>query len=177
MGTDRIRLFDKPLGDSILAMDQHGLIQFLEQNLDKLSHRTWHFNPVDFELKQNGGSITDVVQRLLDEDYTLPQLKSSMVQDFAFGEEEILIDYWGCYAALFVDHPEGSISSLDYLPDEEEETFVLLRAEHVARMTASLRAHIDDLSVMDAKQIEKVEEWQALCSTNPNYLVAYQFDF
>jgi len=154
MGTDRIRLFDKRLGDRILAMDQHGLLEFLKDKVD-----------------------ADAVHGFFAGDYTMPQVKSLVIQDVAFGNEEILIDYWGCYAKVFAGHPAGSISSLDYLPDEQEETFLLLRAEHVAQMTASLRAHMDDLSVMDAKQIEKIEEWQALCAANPNYWVAYQFDF
>src|ERR1044071_7676795 len=56
----------------------------------------------------------------------------------ALGDEEIYLDYWGCYAEVFDGHPEGSISSLDYLPDEEDETFLLLRPEHVDRMIKSL---------------------------------------
>ena len=75
-------------------------------------------------------------------------MKSDLAQDFAFGVEEILLDYWGCYPEVFGDHPEGSISSLDYLPDEEEERFLLLRPEHVDKMILSLREHLSDLRVM-----------------------------
>lgn len=49
----------------------------------------------------------------------------------ALGDEEIYLDYWGCYAEVFDGHPEGSISSLDYLPGQEEEIFLLLRPDHV----------------------------------------------
>jgi hypothetical protein len=95
----------------------------------------------------------------------------------AFGEEEIYLDYWGCYAKVFDGHPGGSISSLDYLPDEEEETFLLLRPDHVDQMIKSLYNHVDDLSIMNKEQIERVEKWRDFCISNPSYMVAYLFDF
>ncbi len=95
----------------------------------------------------------------------------------AFGDEEIYLDYWGCYAAVFNGHPEGSISSLDYLPDEEEETFLLLRPEHIDQMIKSLHKHMNDLRVMNKGKVEKVEGWRDFCVANPDYMVAYLFDF
>ena len=95
----------------------------------------------------------------------------------AFGDEEIHLDYWGCYAKVFDGHPEGSISSLDYLPGEEEETFLLLRPDHVDRMIKSLHEHIDHLTIMDKEQIEKIERWRDFCVANPSHMVAYMFDF
>ena len=174
MGTDRVKLFDKVLGDRILAMDQDELTGFLEENSDVLSQKTyWGFMAYGAE----GTSVSATVKELLETDYTLSGLRSAVVRDFACGDEEILIDYWGCYAHLFVGNPAGSISSLDYLQDEEEETFLLLRAEHVEQMVNSLRQHSDDLSVMNETTIAKLDEWRALCATNPRYLVAYLFDF
>jgi hypothetical protein len=178
MGTDSIKLFDKALADQILAMDQDQLVRFLQENLDRLTHRTLFYNPVPSEMAETGRSVADAVQGLIaGRDYTMSELKTSIIEDFAFGPEEILMDYWGCYAANFVDHPEGAISSLNYLQEEEEERFVLLRAEHVAKMIKSLREHIHDVTIMDAKKIDKVDEWRALCAANPDYFVAYQFDF
>ncbi len=95
----------------------------------------------------------------------------------ALGDQEIYLDYWGCYAAVFDGHPEGSISSLDYLPNQEEETFLLLRPDHVDKMIKSLYDHMNDLSVMDKEQIEQVEKWRDFCAANPSYMVAYLFDF
>jgi len=95
----------------------------------------------------------------------------------ALGDEEIYLDYWGCYAEVFDGHPEGSISSLDYLPDEEEETFLLLRPDHVDRMVRSLNEHRDDLNIMDKEQLEKLERWRDFCAANPSQMVAYIFDF
>ena len=148
MGTDSVKLFDKALGDRILAMDQHGLVTFLHEN-----------------------------SQIPDSELTLPQLKSQAVFDFAFGDKELLLDYWGCYAHVFDGNPAGSISSLEYLPNEEEETFLLLRAEHVEQMVHSLREHMDDLRVMREKEIDELDEWRQLCAGNHSYRVAYLFDF
>jgi hypothetical protein len=95
----------------------------------------------------------------------------------ALGDEEIYLDYWGSYAEVFNGHPEGSISSLDYLPDEEEETFLLLRPDHVDRMVRSLNEHRGDLNIMDKEQLEKLERWRDFCAANPSHMVAYIFDF
>jgi hypothetical protein len=40
MGTDRVKLLDKTLADRILAMDQDGFVQFLNENSKILSGRT-----------------------------------------------------------------------------------------------------------------------------------------
>jgi hypothetical protein len=95
----------------------------------------------------------------------------------ALGNEEIYLDYWGCYVHVFNGHPEGSVSSLDYTPGEKEEIFLLLRPDHVDLMTRSLHEHIDDLRVMNEGQIAKVEMWRDFCAVNPSHMVAYMFDF
>jgi hypothetical protein len=116
-------------------------------------------------LERNGGSAFDV------------ELRADIAQDFAFGDEEIYLDYWGCYAHVFDGHPEGAISSLDYLPDQEEEIFLLLRPEHVDQMIESLHDHEDDLRVMDKGDIERLERWRDFCASDTSYMVAYLFDY
>ncbi|MBA2341455.1 MAG: hypothetical protein H0V88_13780 [Pyrinomonadaceae bacterium] len=177
MGTDSIKLFDKALADQILVMERESLTRFLEDNLSALKQKEFVLNPVMYEIEENGGSIPDTLERLLSSEYTLTGLKSELAQDFAFGDEEIYLDYWGCYAEVFDGHPEGSISSLDYFPDHEEETFLLLRPDHVDQMIRSLCNHMDDLSIMNKEQIEKVGRWRDFCAANPSYMIAYQFDF
>ncbi|HEX8177216.1 MAG TPA: hypothetical protein VF543_19160 [Pyrinomonadaceae bacterium] len=177
MGTDSIKLFNKTLADKILAMKRGSLTHFLEENLNNLRQKEFVLNPIMYEFDKNGGSITDALETLLTGEYTFESLKSDLVQDFALGDEEIYLDYWGCYSAIFNGHPEGSISSLDYLPEQEEETFLLLRPDHVDQMIKSLYNHMDDLSVMDKEQIGKVERSRDFCFSNPNYMVAYLFDF
>jgi hypothetical protein len=56
----------------------------------------------------------------------------------ALGDEEIYVDYWGCYAQVFNGHPEGSVSSVkgDREPQLEANVrwLVLLeRVEHSSR--------------------------------------------
>ena len=177
MGTDSIKLFNKALADEIFAMEQEPLTRFLAENVDAFKRKKYCFNPLLLEMEQNGGSVSDVVERLLTEEYTLAELEKEVARDLAFGEEEIYLDYWGCYVAVFDGHPVGSISSLSYLPNEEEETFILLQATHLHQMIDSLYAHVDDLKVMDREQIKKVEGWRDYCVANPGYMVAYLFDF
>ena len=177
MGTDSVKLFDKILADQILAMDQQDLVGFLEKNLGELQHKPFVLNPVFFEMTEHNTSVSETVARVLATECNLSDLKVEIAQDFGFGNEEIHLDYWGCYAKVFRGHPEGSISSLDYLHEELEETFLLLRPEHVKQMTKSLREHIDDVTVMDLEAIEKLERWTDLCVTRTGYYVAYLFDF
>ncbi|HSE25412.1 MAG TPA: hypothetical protein VLB68_27360 [Pyrinomonadaceae bacterium] len=163
MGTDSIKLFNKTLADEILAMDQPSLTRFLEENLDSFKRKKFSSNSLLLQMGQNGDLVSDAVENLLTGAYSLPALKNEVVRDLAFGEEEIYLDYWGCYAFLFDDHPSGSISSLDYVPNEEEETFLLLQTANVNQIIESLYAHIDDLNVMDREKVKRVEDWRNHC--------------
>src|SRR5215510_4533964 len=152
MGTDSVKLFNKALADQILGMDQEALVLFLESNIDVLKQKAFSLSPIVFDLEQNGGSVSDAFERLLHEQ-TITQVTADLAQNFGFADEEIYLDYWGCYAHLFVGGPEGSISSLDYLPDQEEEVFLLLRPDHVAEMIKSLREHANDLRILSEESI------------------------
>jgi hypothetical protein len=175
MGTDSLKLFNKTLADQILAMARESLIRFLEENIGILKQKN-SLSTVLYEVEQRGISVSDAVNRLLSEEFTLTGLKIEVIDDFAFGDEEIYLDYWGCYI-VFDGYPEGAISSLDYLPDQEEEIFILLRPDHVDQMIKSLYDHINDLEIMVEEEIEKVEEWRNYCAANPSYLMAYMSDF
>jgi hypothetical protein len=94
----------------------------------------------------------------------------------AWGDEEIFLDYWGCYDRVFSERPKGSISSHDLLQPEEEGTYLLLRAEHVDQIIKSLYSHIDELSVMTKEQISTLEKWRSLSLANHQHMVAYIFN-
>jgi hypothetical protein len=177
MGTDSIHLFNKELADKILAINQADLVSFLNENLAVLQQKPFVLTSVLYEMEESGDSLAVVVERLLANEITFDRLRSDVAQDFGSGDERIPVDYWGCYAEVFAGHPEGSISSLDYLPDEEEETFLLLLPEHVGQMVKSLREHADDLRIMSTATIDRLEEWQRFCVANPGYWVAYEIDF
>lgn len=176
MGTDSVKLFNKTLADHILTMDRPELTQFLETNIDLLKQKAFPLSIALVDLEAAGDSVAQAVEQLLSEQ-SFTSFQSSVVQDFAFGDDEIYLDYWGCYAAVFGESPKGSISNLDLFPAEEEETFVLLLPDHVNQMIKSLSEHADDLTVMDDEQIEKLESWKNFCATNPGIMFAYLFDF
>jgi hypothetical protein len=176
MGTDSITLFNKSVADKLLAMDQVSLTRYLEENIEVLKRRKFRYSPVVLEMNQSGSSVSEAVE-VLSKSCTLNALKAALVRDFALGDEEIYLDYWGCYAAVFDGHPDGSISSLTYLPDEIEETFLLLQPNHVGQMIESVYLHLDELRVMDRQKIKRVEEWRDYCIADSSYLVAYLFDF
>ena len=177
MGTDSVKLFNKALADQILGMERGPLTHFLEENISSLQQKPATVSLILFEMGQNGGSVSDSVESLLSGEQTFTDLKTGVAQDFAFGNEEIYLDYWGCYAHVFNGHPECSISSLDYLPDQQEEIFLLLRPEHVDQMLESLHEHADDLSVMSTADIETLERWRDFCGADPSSMVAYCFDY
>jgi hypothetical protein len=94
----------------------------------------------------------------------------------AWGDEEIYLDYWGCYDQVFDAHPGGSISSRDLQPGEEVETFLLLRAEHVDQIIKSLQSHSEELRIMSKEQLATLEKWKSLSYANHHYMVAYIFN-
>ena len=163
MGTDSVKLFNKTLADRILAMSREELVSFLEENIGALRQKLSILNLVLFEMKKKGDSVSDSIDFLISGGQSFTQLSAELAQDFAFGDAEIHLDYWGCYAHVFDGHPESSISSLNYLPDQEEETFLLLRTEHVDSMLESLQKHANDLRVMSKRDIETLEQWRNFC--------------
>src|SRR5215510_10346754 len=103
MGTDSVKLFNKAVADQILVMEQRALVDFLEQNIDVLKRKTFTLSLIVFDREKNGGSVSDAVERVLSEQ-TFTELKVNVARDFAFGDEEIYLDYWGCYSHVFVGH-------------------------------------------------------------------------
>jgi hypothetical protein len=94
----------------------------------------------------------------------------------AWGEEEIFLDYWGCYEQVFDGRPRGSISSRDLLQPEEDGPFLLLRAEHVEQIIKSLRSHLDELRLTTGEQLGTLEKWKSLSLANHLHMVAYIFN-
>ena len=94
----------------------------------------------------------------------------------AWGEEEIFLDHWGCYANVFPARPSGSVSSQELLQPEGEGTFLLLRAEHVEQIIKSLRSHLDELRVTTGEQLDTLEKWKSLSLANHRHMVAYIFN-
>jgi hypothetical protein len=93
----------------------------------------------------------------------------------AWGDEEICLDYWGCYEQVFDKRPAGSKSNRDLLMPEEG-TFLLLRSEHVGQIINSLNSHIDELRLVTKEQLTTLEKWESLSLANHRHMVAYIFN-
>jgi hypothetical protein len=181
MGTDSVKLFNKMLSDRILGMTKSKLIRYVEENLESLNEMKksggFVHSIVLFELNERGGSVAEAVERLIAEKNTLEQLKDELIHDFAFGVEEVHLDYWGCYAEVFTEgDPKGSLSSVKYF-GYEEEMYLFLKPPHVDRMIRSLKQHLDDMRIMGKAEIERLEYFRDFCVRHSGYWVAYIFDF
>jgi hypothetical protein len=91
MGIDSIKLFDKTLADQILAMERQSLTRFLEGNIGVLRQKDFTLNPVLYKMEQTGGSVSDALESLLSDEYTLTGLKTEVAQDFAFGMRRYIL--------------------------------------------------------------------------------------
>ena len=98
-----------------------------------------------------------------------------MALDAALGDEEIAVDYWGCYLEVLLS-ANGMLSCIDYM-GMEEEVFVLLGPEHVDLMLAALDAHVSELRIMRAEHVARLRQWRDDCAANPKHRVAYFLDF
>ena len=165
------------MSDAVLAMDLSSLTRFLDDKLDLLKSKESTYGPLLFVMERDGGSVADAVGVLLSDGQTPGRIKADVALSFALGDDEIHLDYWGCFSEVFGDYPEGSISAVDYLPETEEAIFILLRPEHGARMVGSLREPSDDLSIMGDEDVERLAGWRDFCAANLDFVVAYWLDF
>ena len=181
MGTDSVKLFNKSLSDRILAMRKSELIPYIEENLDALKQKEnaggFIHRSIPFELGERGSSVAQAFDRMIIDKESLPTLKRDLILDLAFGEEEIYLDYWGCYAEVFRDgDPKDSISSMKYFNDEEE-LYLFLLPSHVDQMIRSLKQHLDDLRLMGKEGIGRLEYFRDFCLNHSGYWIVYLFDF
>jgi hypothetical protein len=114
--------------------------------------------------------------KLVDMMWLDEEISSCLPLRRAWGEEEIFLDYWGCYEQVFAKRPNGSVSSRELLQPEEEGMFLLLRSEHVDQIIKSLYSHIDELSVTTREQLATLEKWKSLSLANHRHMVAYIFN-
>jgi hypothetical protein len=114
--------------------------------------------------------------KLVDMMWLDEEISSGRPLRHAWGDEEIFLDYWGCYEQVFDGRPEGSVSSRELLQPEEEGTFLLLRAEHVDQIIKSLYRHLDELRCTTKEQLSTLEKWKSLSLANHQHMVAYIFN-
>lgn len=171
MGTDWVRLFDKRLCDDILALDNSTLATFVSSPLGELEQ----YNEFRNGFADNV-AVPARIRQLHESGLSEQQLKCILVNSLCPLGEWLYVDYWGCYAEVFVGDPPGSIPDLVIFPHLQEEQFLLLRPEHVDQILGSLTAHRADLRVMRGKDISLLMQWRDRCLNDENMMVAYFLD-
>jgi hypothetical protein len=163
-------------------MDRRALTRFLENNIDVLKNKekidAVSYSDLVFVMNRYKYSVAKAVEKLLAET-KLNEFKKQVAFDYCFGDEEIYLDYWGCYAHVFTEgNPTGAIPCNKYLREKECD-FLLLKSEHIDRIIKSLQEHADDLPVMARMKtgIDRVQYFRDFCRAHPDYWVAYRFDF
>src|SRR5689334_16516495 len=152
MGTDYIKLFNKHLADQLLIMDLDSLTRFIEENISILREKEdgIGYSCLLCVVDETDSSVKESLNHLLSTDYSFTDLRRNIALDFAFGEEDVYLDYYGCWVEVFRDEPEGIIHSTEYLHETEGELwFTLLKPSHVDQIIQSLRKHLDDLTIMN----------------------------
>jgi hypothetical protein len=182
MGTDRVRFFDKGIADRVLAMDREALEAFASENVTALRAKDGYAGLLFYLMDTKGLSLRDGIERVLTDESSgkpLPeafaQFRADVALDAALGDEEIAVDYWGCFTEVLLS-AQGMLSCVDYM-GMEEEVFLLLNAGHVDLMLASLDAHRSELQIMRPEQVAHLRRWRDDCAGNPNHRVAYFLDF
>jgi hypothetical protein len=176
MGTDRVKLFDKHLADTVLAMNRSELEAFITERADSLQAKQLYCY-LDFTVP-----LRDAIDKVLSgrppsksEAEQFAEFRQNVALDLALGEQEIAIDYWGCYCETLMS-ATGMLSCMDYMRFEEE-VFLLLLPEHVDLMLASLREHATDLNIMGPAEVQELQHFRDHCRENADYRVAYFLDF
>jgi hypothetical protein len=172
VGTDYVRLFDKRLAEEIAQLDAVGIERFVAPRWSQIEESS--FLRIGYE-PDTPGELR--VRELLASHYSLDALKDNLIRELCFEEGSIRIDYWGCYAEIFVSGPPRSISSREVFRDEEEQTFTLLLPDHIDQMLEGIEEHRDQLVVITPAALADLRLWRDRCALNSGLMVAYFFDF
>jgi hypothetical protein len=182
MGTDRVQFFDKGIADRVLAMDREALEAFVSQNVNALREKDGHAGLLFYLMGKKGLSLRDGIERVLSDGPPFKPLAQAFAQfridvalDAALGDEELLVDYWGCYVETLMS-AKGMLSCTDYM-GMKEQVFLLLGPEHVDLMLASLDSHGSELTIMRPEHVAHLRRWRDDCAANPNHRVASFLDF
>ncbi len=172
MGADWVCLFNKRLCDQIILLAPANIPAFVESHLSVLRDAS------EFKC----GFAQDVpasvrFRKLQEQGRTYEELRAGLAEHLCVSSDRLTIDYWGCYAELFASgDPLGSIPDYKLFPHIEQQSYLLLRPEHVARMLASLEQHRQELRVMQEPQLAQLRRWKLQCVEDSGYMVAYSYD-
>lgn len=192
MGTDYVKPFDLSLARRLLKMEPAAIAAYVDQNraaLEARDRRAAESDLASFRARLEEKEWREAVGRLarverwadlvkqLASGTDGASLRREAVDALAMSPERINLDYWGCWAEVFVKPPPGSLSSRALFPDDKEELFVLLLPTHVNVMLTSLQRHRSELSVMNDRSLARLTALRDDCARNSDLRVAYCFDF
>jgi hypothetical protein len=172
VGTDWVSLFNKRLCSEVLSLTVTSMPAFVEAHLGKLDERSNFRCRFDEDV-----GASNRIQQLQAEGLSEEDLKADLAEYLCVSNEHILLDYWACYAEVFVTDPPGSIPDYKLFPNLQEQRFLLLLPEHLDRMLSSLNEHKGQLTVMSEENIAKLRGWRDLSAQDPDHAIAYFFDY
>ena len=171
MPTDQVALFNKGRCDQILQLHFSELPKFLQPFLSTLD-RSSRLGQ-DFDLSVPAAQR---ITRLRQSGFGEEDIRGMLIRSLCLSPERISLDYWACYALVFGEDPPGSIPDYELLPHRQSQEFLLLRAEHVAKMLDTLSILRRKLTVMSDTAVAVLQFWKDRCASDPNWMVAYLFD-
>ena len=172
MGADWVCLFDKRLCDEIISLAPANIPAFVESHLSVLHD----FSEFKCGFAENvPASIR--FRELREKGRTDEELRADLVDHLCVSSDRLTVDYWGCYAEVFGSgDPPGSIPDYKLFPHIEQQTYLLLRPEHIDRMLALLEEHRNEMRIMDEPQLAQLRQWKVRCMEDASYMVAYFYD-
>jgi len=171
MGADSVRLFDKRLSDEILSLAMENIASFVQPRLRQLREFS------EF-LCGFGEDVPAAIrlEQLQRQGRTEAELKYDLVEYLCISAESLVLDYWACYVEVFSGDPPGSIPDYKLFPHLAEQRYLLLLAEHVDLMLASLDSHRREVIAMSDADISTLRSLRDQCTADVGKMVAYFYD-
>jgi hypothetical protein len=107
---------------------------------------------------------------------TEEEVKCDLVEHLYISTERLVLDYWACYLEVFTGDAPGSIPDYKLFPHLTEQRYLLLLAEHVDLMLASLNSHRGEVVVMSDVDISMLRSLRDQCTADAGKMVAYFYN-
>ena len=203
MGTDNVELLDKRAAEIIIHGSKADLIALVEARTRPIIgppvwREYWDAARESMQEFSREVKVEDRFKAIATSAREIAAIKSELIRELCTSDW-LYLDYWGCTAEVFggVD-PPGATKWEEFVapmfPDGPPEPPVhydedgsvlwietsgryLLSSSDTNAMIASLRKHVQDLSVMCEADIAKLERWHHFCAAHPDFCVVYQIDY
>lgn len=183
---DRLRLFNVKLVNTIRAMNDDELWNFLLESEERIKQLQYpHGHPVSGFLYAYPHGMEHFRKHFLKNIEAYREgVVFSMVMDFCFEGEETKMDYWArCGFLDSADSCEVKTSDEVMPPVDEDseeayysEYFHLLEPHLVENIIQAMERNFDKLTINTRDDINKIKEMKQHCLRNEDYKVAYIYD-